>query len=61
MLLDPDPHSKYGSGSKSARSMLTHVDPDPQQHWSGQMLTKGMYCTISGTVYEKFTWVLDEN
>jgi hypothetical protein len=29
MLLDPDPHSKYGSGSKTAKSMQIHTDSDP--------------------------------
>jgi hypothetical protein len=34
MLLcpDPDPHSQYESGSKTAKWMWIHVDPDPQ-HW----------------------------
>ncbi len=32
MLLDPDPHSQYGSGSKTAKWMRTHADSDPQ-HW----------------------------
>ncbi len=30
MILDPDPHSQYGSGSRTAKSMRIHADPDPQ-------------------------------
>ncbi len=30
MLLDPDPHSKHRSGSKTDTWMRIHVDPDPQ-------------------------------
>jgi hypothetical protein len=33
MLLDPDPHSQYGCGSRTAKSMGIHADPDPQ-HWA---------------------------
>jgi hypothetical protein len=34
MLLDPDLHSQYGSGSRTAKLMRIHVewDSDPQ-HW----------------------------
>ncbi len=31
MLLDPDPHSQYRSGSRTAKSIRIHADPD-QQH-----------------------------
>ncbi len=37
MLLDPDPHSQYGSESKTAEWMRIQVDPDPQ-HWAQQDL-----------------------
>jgi hypothetical protein len=29
-LLDPDPHSQYGSGCRGAKTMRVDVDPDPQ-------------------------------
>ncbi len=29
MLLDPDPHSQHVSGSKTAKSMRIHANPDP--------------------------------
>jgi hypothetical protein len=29
LLLDPDLHSHYGSGSKRAKSMRIHADPKP--------------------------------
>jgi hypothetical protein len=33
MLLDPDPHSQYGSGSKTAKRIRIYVDPEPDpQH-----------------------------
>jgi hypothetical protein len=32
MLLDPDPHSQHVSGSKTAKSMWIHADPDPGQN-----------------------------
>ncbi len=32
LLLDPDPHSQYGSGSRITKSMWIHAEPDPQ-HW----------------------------
>ncbi len=34
MLLTPDPHSQYGSGSRTAKSMGIHADPDPQKCFS---------------------------
>ncbi len=30
LLLNPDPHSQNGSGSRRAKSKWIHVDPDPQ-------------------------------
>ncbi len=30
--MDPDPHAHYGSGSRIAKWMRIHADPDPQ-HW----------------------------
>jgi hypothetical protein len=30
LLLDPDPHSQYGSGSRRAKSVRVHPDSDPQ-------------------------------
>jgi hypothetical protein len=32
VLLDPSQDFQYGSGSRTARSMRIHADPDPQ-HW----------------------------
>jgi hypothetical protein len=29
---DPNPHSQYGSGSRTAKSVRTHADSDPQ-YW----------------------------
>ncbi len=37
LLLDPDPHSQYGSGSRRAKLMRIHEDPYPdpdRKHWS---------------------------
>jgi hypothetical protein len=34
MLLDPDLHSQYGSGSRAAKLVRIQADPDPDpQHW----------------------------
>jgi hypothetical protein len=30
LLLDPDPHSQYGTGCRRAKSMRFQADPDPQ-------------------------------
>ncbi len=38
MKLDPDPHSQYGSGSRTAKWMRIHAAPDPQ-HCLGGSLT----------------------
>jgi hypothetical protein len=40
MLLDPDPHSQYGSVSKTAKLMLIQENPDPQHCKKPQFMKK---------------------
>jgi hypothetical protein len=58
MLLDPDPHSYYKSesGSKTAKSMLFHADPDldPKQAQNVHLLpgqfSDETYCLLSSNL-----------
>jgi hypothetical protein len=44
LLLDPDPHSQYGSGSRGAKSIRIDAEPDLQHFFLDHHIVKIRSC-----------------